>query len=42
MNDQQLDKQVGEDGHIADVVGVVKLADGYGTHYISLQRKPNE
>ncbi len=30
--------KVGEDGMIASVQGIVKLADGYATHYIRLEK----
>ena len=37
MVDDSLGAEVGEDGLIARVSGEVRLADGYGEHYICLK-----
>lgn len=37
--DSVVGANVGEDGLIANVEGQVRLADGYGEHYIRLERK---
>lgn len=37
--DEVFGNEVGEDGKIAEVVGEVRVADGYMEHYLRLERK---